>query len=169
MYYKITNKENEVFKNLQALRAKELKIEEDNIQAIKEKTGHDFKQFVGHSGQQNFGRVTVYKGFQFINPLLIDLTIWKHSSDFPSEFFFPNKRTKKGREMSDFLSNGLKSSWYAKVYTALGIKKQFGKFVLPYVHCTKDTVILFIDDKYDLTDPNIIEITRNEFNYILNS
>ena len=54
MFYKITNKESELYKKLHELRSKELKIEKENDAAVKKLVGDDWDHFSGWLGQQNF-------------------------------------------------------------------------------------------------------------------
>lgn len=54
MYYKIENQNCKIYTQLHSLRTKELQMKKDNEAAIKQKTGLDFKTFLGHSGQQEF-------------------------------------------------------------------------------------------------------------------
>ena len=45
MFYKITNKESELYKKLHELRSKELKIEKENDAAVKQLVGDDWDHF----------------------------------------------------------------------------------------------------------------------------
>lgn len=78
MYYKIENKESEVYKKLYELRKKEIQFEKDNVKAIEEKTGLTWESFLGYAGQQNFNRVTQFTGFNFKEIDKIDSKIWKN-------------------------------------------------------------------------------------------
>lgn len=161
MYYKITNKECEVYKKLHELRTRELEIEEENVLAIKTKTGLDFETFLGDKGQQNFNRVTEYVGFKFTEPEKVDLKIWKIDKDNP-DIFVPNTKYKLGREMGEFLRNGLNGSKISKVFDILGITRK-PKFTFPYVEIVDDVILLFFDHNHEPNDPNIVEITKKEF------
>ena len=163
MYYKIDNKECEVYKKLHALRLKELKIEADNITAIEEKTGLKFTTFLGNSGQQNWRRVTEYDGFKFTEPDKVDPKIWKKHSEHEG-IFIPNRKTKLGREMAEFILNGLNGSRYDSVFKILKIEHG-RKFSFPYVSVVGEIIIIFLGDSTDEPkDKNIIEITKREFN-----
>jgi hypothetical protein len=163
MYYKIENKECEVYKQLHELRTKELKIEKDNISSIEEKTGLKWKNSFGHHGQQNFRRVTSYAGFEFTEPKKVDLKIWKEHKE-EKNIYVPNTRTKLGREMEEFLRNGLQGSDYRNVIKILKLD-DLRRFKFPYVETTKDgTIILFLGDDHEPKDENVIEITKREFN-----
>lgn len=161
MYYKIENKDCKVYKELYEMRTKELEISEENKKAIEEKTVLTFESFLGKSGQQNFRRVTQYSGFLFNEPEKVDLKIWKKHKDYP-DCFEPNKRTKIGREMAEFLSNGLKGSRFNKPLDILGLKAN-GRFTFPYVEIFGDIILIYLDDNMNPTDENVIEITKREF------
>jgi len=161
MYYKIENKECEVYKKLHALRMKELQIEEENLSAIKEKIKFDFQHFLGKTGQQHFCRVTKFYGFEFLEPEKVDLKIWKKDKEYPN-IFIPNTRTKLGKEMQKFLSNGLKKSDYGDVWDILELT-YLSKFTFPFVEIVGDVIILYLDDNQESKDENVIEITKKEF------
>lgn len=165
MYYKIENQECEVYKKLHELRTKELQIEADNINSIKERTGLDYETYLGHSGQQNFCRVTQYVGFKFKEPNKVNLKIWqKHKEHI--DIFVPNRKTKLGREMWDFLNNGLKSSFYRRVFEILNVPVR-GSFTFPYLEIVNDTIVIFLGQNQEPSNPNVIEITKREFNELL--
>jgi hypothetical protein len=164
MYYKIINKESEVYKKLHELRTKERQIRKDNEKAIEEKTGLKWKIFLGDNGQQNFRRVPQYNGFKFTEPDKVDLKIWKLHEEH-KEIYIPNRKTKLGREMDEFLLNGLKGSIYRKVFSILKLPSPIRRFSLPFVEIVKgDIIILFLGDDQEPKDKNVIEITLKEFN-----
>ncbi len=163
MYYKIENKESEVYKKLHELRTNEFKIERDNLKSIEEKTGGDYKNTFGHHGQQNFFRVTRLEGFQFSKPEEICLKTWKEHKDNKG-IFVPNRRTKEGKEMSEFLLNLPKSS-YIKITDILKIENE-RSFSFPFLEIKKDVLIIFLSGFSDPKDKNVIEITKKEFEEI---
>ena len=165
MYYKIVNKDSEVYQKLHEMRTKELQMEADNKQAINEKTGGlEYTQYIGHPGQQTFNRVSVYSGFQFLEPEKVDLKIWSRHKKH-NDFFVPNKRTNAGREMAKFLSNGLKGHRFKVVYQILGLEGPVGSFSFPFVEIYEDVIGLFIGDEQEQpTNENLIEITSKELN-----
>lgn len=162
MYYKITNKDCEVYKKLHDLRTQEKKIEKENIKSIEEKTGLKWKHSFGNHGQQNFRRVTSYAGFKFLEPEKVDLKVWKQHKEH-QEIFVPNVRTKLGREMQEFLWNGLEGSNYNRVIEILKLA-DLRKFSFPYVEITKDEIIIIaLGDGHEPKNPDVIEITKKEF------
>jgi hypothetical protein len=161
MYYKIENKECEVYQKLHEMRAYELKISEENKQAIKDKSGLDFESFYGHSGQQNFRRVTGYTGFKFTEPEKVDSKVWQRHKEH-NDIFIPNKKTKLGREMDEFISNGLKGSNFNTPLKILGLEHP-RRFSFPFVDIAGEIIVLFLDDQFEPKDENVIEITKREF------
>lgn len=161
MYYKIEDKKSKIYQDLLKLRNEELEIEKQNIKSIEEKAGLKWKKYLGRTGQQNFRRVTQYQGFEFINQNELDLKIWKEDNNYPG-IFVPNRRTKAGREMQEFLCNGLKGSMYSIVFEILKIDDP-RSFTFPYVEICDDIIIIFLGDKQEPTDKEIIEITKKEF------
>lgn len=161
MYYKIENKECEVYKKLHEMRTNELRMQEENSQAIKDKSGLDFETFLGNLGQQNFGRVTQYNGFQFTEPEKVDLKIWKRHKEY-NEVFIPNRKTKLGREMLEFINNGLQKSYFEEPLRILNLELP-SKFSFPFVVIEGELILLYLNDKLEPKDENIIEITKHEF------
>lgn len=169
MYYKIENKECEVYKKLHEMRTKELQWEKENRQAVEEKTGLNFQYFLGHRGQQQFNRNTSYSGFSFQDPEKVDMKVWKKHPKY-SSVFIPNTRTKEGKQMNEFLRNGLKGHSFSIVFKILGIPQSMGRFIFPYVEICGDVIVIFLgDEQPELTDPNIVEITKKEFNNLVDS
>lgn len=162
MYYKIENKECEVYKKLHEMRTNEIQWGKENEKAIEEKTGLKWDLFLGREGQQTFNRVTNYSGFVFLEPEKVDLKIWKKTKEYKGGFI-PNKKTKLGREMAQFLSNGLKGHWFNIVFDILGLEHPYGKFSFPYVEICGEIIVIFLSDNNRPEDENIIEITSKEF------
>ena len=162
MYYKIENKDCKVYQQLHELRTNELQIEKDNISAIENKTDLKWVNSFGNHGQQNFRRVTSYKGFAFNDPSKVDLKIWKQHKE-EKTVYVPNTRTKLGREMDEFLRNGLQGSNFNKVIKILDLP-DLRRFTFPFVDIASDgTIYLFLGEDHEPKDKNIIEITKREF------
>lgn len=169
MYYKIENKESVVYQKLKNLRETELQREKDNLAAIKEKTGLEWDKYLGQGdSNQSFCRAKIYSGFKFKEAEKVDPKIWKLHKEHEG-IYIPNKKTKVGREMAEFLLNGIKSGLYTDVLNILGIEHIYGKIILPYMEIVGETILLYLDDKQEPADENVIEITKKEFNQILES
>lgn len=163
MYYKIINTESEVYKKMASLLAKEKEINESNKKALAEKIPYKWDKFFGRSGQQSFGRTNEYCGFFFLEPEKVDNRIWRQGEN---GMFFPNRKTKAGREMSDFLRNRLRSSWYQEPLEILGCNHHYRRFKFPFVEQCNDVIVLFLDNQHIPVSDDVIEITSKEFNYI---
>jgi hypothetical protein len=165
MYYKIVNKDSEVYKRLHEMRTKELQMEADNKQTINDITGLAWTKFLGHHGQQTFCRVTSYSGFEFTEPEKVNLKIWSKHKQFPG-IYFPNKRTELGRKMSKILTNGLKGSSISVAFENLGIEFPHGNFSFPFVEIINDIILVYLGENQIPTDENIVEITSKEFDLL---
>lgn len=163
MYYKIINTDCEVYKKMASLLAKEKEINENNKKALAEKIPYKWEQFFGYSGQQTFSRTNEYSGFLFLEPEKVDNKVWKQGEQ---RMFYPNRKTKAGREMSDFLRNRLEKSWYREPLKILGCDYDLRRFKFPFVEQCNDVIILFLDDQHIPVSDDVIEITSKEFNYI---
>lgn len=163
MYYKITNKESQLFRELHALRTKEREIEQANRDKINKKIKAEFTGYKGHQGQQNFWRVTQYSGFVFTYPENIDKATWREDKDNPG-LYIPNRRTKKGKEMHSFLNTGeeLQSSNFQDVLHILKLDRLM-RFSFPFLEIAEDVLILYIDAQWRPKFEDLIEITRTEF------
>lgn len=165
MYYKIENKKCKVYKELHKLRTEELQIKKDNETSIEQKTGLKFITFLGHNSQQNFRRVPQYSGFKFLQPDKVDLKVWKKDTEH-KDIYVPNRKTNLGREMNQFLLNGLRGSNYNKVFEILNIEHG-RRFTFPYVEIAGGAVIIFLGDNHEPKDKNLVEITKREFNQMI--
>lgn len=166
MYYKITNKDSKVYKQLYNLRKKEQEIEESNKKLVKELIGQDFTYFIGKAGQQNFHRVTQYSGFEFKHPEKLPPKVWVLDKQYGDKGgYVPNRRTKAGREMLEKLRT-LPHSSIIDVFRILKCELS-GRFAFPYVEiCKDDVIVLYMSERYDdvlSKNKDIIEITKREF------
>lgn len=164
MYYKIENKECEVYKKLHELRTKELQLDEENLKLIKNKIEHEFENALGSFSQQSFYRVKRYVGFEFLNPENVDLKVWKRHKEF-NKIFIPNRKTAKGKELASFLDQ-LETSYFERVFTILSIELNLSKIVYPFVEIVGDVLIIFLGNDQEPENPNVIEITKTEFESI---
>lgn len=164
MYYKIENKNCKVYKELRAMRENELLIEEANRKALAERISYTYENFYGYHGQQNINRVSTYIGFRFNESDKIDKSVWVPSKDDPG-IYLPNNRTKAGKEMKLFLRT-LNKGCLWEVWEILDVP-EIGCFQFPYVDIIGDIIIIYLDDKQEPKDKNVIEITKKEFYLII--
>ncbi|STD53055.1 hypothetical protein [Empedobacter falsenii] len=161
MFYKIINKDSEVFKKLFDLRTRELAIEEENLQALKDRIGLEWETFFGYPHQQNARRVSQYEGFAFTEHEKVNPKIWVKDKKH-QDIYIPNSRTKLGREMREFLWNGLQSSRYSKVFDILKLGSP-RQFAFPVVEITDNAIIIYLGEKQVPKIDDLIEITSKEF------
>lgn len=164
MYYKITDQSSEVYQKLHKLRSAELQMEKENKKAIEAKTGMTWDVYLGDPKQQHFRRVCQFYGFKFHQSEKVDTKIWKKDKKHPG-IWVPNTRTKAGREMQQFLSNGLKASPYYEVFEILRLQS-LGRFTFPFVEICDGVIILYLGDNHRPKDLSVIEITSVEFDSI---
>lgn len=165
MYYKIENADSEIFKKLYALRLKEHEINKENRELIIKEYGSDFSSYL-YNGEQKWNRCKTYKGFEFHHK--IDINGWKSCEDAP-EIYIPNKRTKNGKKIIEFL-NSLKSTSMIDLLDILDLDliSDF-PFSFPFLEIIDDILILSLDNNYNPTDVDLIEITKKEFNQLYDS
>ena len=170
MYYKLIDKESALYKKLYDMRAKELQIEKDNAERIKHRYPTWNDQFLGRKGQQNFDRVTKYRGLGFDSERDVDLREFKPSKDYKG-LYEPNRRTKKGKESKAFFDSLGRSSYSSlmNILSNEGIDNVYGRFIFPYIEISgsDDGLYCYFDDKMKLPS-DFIEITSVEFNKALN-
>lgn len=165
MFYKITNKNSEVYKNMSAFLLKENNIDEKNKILISEKIPYKFESSWGNSHQQDFIRTITYSGFKFLDTNKIDEKVWKMRDD---GYWFPNPRTKLGKEMKRFL-NTLEKTYYDDLLEIVKCNGFLSRFKFPFALQCDDVIILFLDDQLTpQPEEDIIEITRKEFMEIHN-
>lgn len=167
MFYKITNKESEIYRRLYELRKNEIRIEKENRAAVENIVGIPFKGWLGQNGQQNFERVSQYHGFSFEHPEDLPPKTWKIDKEH-KDIYIPDRRTKAGRLIVSKLNSLQKSSIF-KVFDIFNIRIE-GRFGFPFVEICSDIIVLWMSDRFDdkLRDnADIIEITSREFEKLL--
>ena len=168
MYYQITNKESKTYKALFELRTKEIQIEKDNKEAVRNMVGNDWDEFLGQNGQQNFQRCTQYTGFAFKHPDRLPAKTWKQHKEFP-DIYVPDNRTKNGKLIRKFLDE-LPHSSIIDVFRILGCELG-GRFAYPYVEiCPDESIVFYMSERYHETltkNKDIVEITSSAFEKLL--
>ena len=171
MYYKITDKNSDLYKKLHGLRTEEHKIEEENLKKVKELVGDDWDEFVGHRTQQNICRVTRYSGFKFKHPESMPPKTFKPHKEFGNKgFYVPDRRTKAGKNISDGLRD-LKQSPVFFLLEIFGVD-YIGHYHFPFVEiCKNETIVVYMDERFDKElrkFHELVEITSKEFYELLN-
>lgn len=161
MFYKIVNSESKTYQDLIELNNKEKEIEDFNKKLIDEITdGLEWDSFKGYNRQVNLGRVLHVIAFHFTEPDKVDMKKWKPLKE-NNEYYVPNKRTKVGKELATKLEQQKQSSVY-KLFDILnlGIPNQF-KF--PQFFVLDDIIVLYIDERFEIHNSDMVEITKTEF------
>lgn len=165
MYYKVVNKESEVYKKLRDQREKELAAEKRNEEKLNELLGFEFQSFYGRMGVQNLHRVNRYTAFVPVDVSLVTKAV-RLSKDY-KDGYVPNLRTKAGRELQKFLSNGMESFNFRQVLKILGCETFYGRFTIPFMMMVEDVILLYLDERNVPIQEDVIEITRTEFDGFL--
>lgn len=165
MFYKIINNNSEVYNNMADFLLKENMINENNKKRLLEKIPYKWESSWGNSSQQDFIRTITYSGFKFLNADEVDKKVWKMRDD---GYWFPNLRTKAGKEMERFL-NSVEKTHYNDLLEIVKCNYFLSRFKFPFALQCNDTIILSLDDQLTpLPEEDIIEITYKEFKEIQN-
>ena len=168
MYYKITNKDSEIYKKFHELRTHELELDKENIEAIKEICGSNWKQHTGSNSQQTLLRTRTYTGFKFHHPEKLITKAWKKHKKHQG-VLTPNRRTKFGKQLFQLLEHGLKTSNFSYIYKILDITHG-DNFTIPWMDIIKiddnEMILLYIEE--EIKNPDLIETTETEWNSIIN-
>ena len=165
MYYKVINKESEVYKRLREQREKEIAADERNTKKIEELLGFKWTSFYGKLSGQGFRRVTEYSAFVPNEGEIVTKAV-KPSADHPGAYE-PNRRTKSGKALFDFLSRGKEQFAYYDVLNILDCNEIYSRFTIPFMELIGDTILLYLDEKHIPRYEDVIEITKKEFDEIL--
>lgn len=168
MYYKITNQDCEIYKQLREIRENEIRIERENLDVVENLLGFKVGGYVGYQGQCNFSRVTLYEGFKFPDGMVPDPKLWRQMKDRPVGVYEPNRRTKGGKAIANTLNSLKRSVSPWRIWEILGIKDPIGRFTLPQMLLCGDTLVLRLDDKQEPNLPDMVEITKRECDSIMN-
>lgn len=166
MYYKVINKESEVCKKLREQREKEMAADERNKAKIEELLGFKFESFWGNKGFQNLFRVTKYTAFIPEDESKVTKSVRK--SEKYKDGYVPNRRSKAGKALSEFLSYGMESFHFRDILEILGCDELYGRFTVPFMELKDDIILLYLDNRNIPVSEDVIEITKKEFDEILN-
>lgn len=163
MYFKVINKETEAWQRIDCFMTKFQDDKKRNLEEASKFIGIEFDSYLRRKSLFNLaGTITA------ILPKDNDLSKnkdWKRNTQYP-DFFEPNKRTKRGREIAEFLGSQnspsfldqnevfeceINTSWYS-----FGIK------------CYDNSILVNAQDeaKFRILD-GMIEITYSEYNSII--
>lgn len=160
MYYKITDKDSNLYKEIRALREEERRMDEENLAAINKRIPY---KWIDARGRCQIGpfRTNICRIFIFEDSENVDPEIWEKHPDYPG-YFRPNEQTQPGKEMYRFLNEELPTIPISRLYNILGMPWS-DKWQFPFLELVVDTLLLFVDDRIVLREPCFIEITSVEF------
>ena len=163
IFYKVENKDSELFKKASEFLAVEDRLREEYKAAVEAKVPK-FKLF---RGEKSFNRIVRFVGFVFEDQENIDPKVWKTEEKDGKMLSTPNRRTKAGREMYKFLKSfDLTTDW--DVDRLLGIEKEmiFGSYFPANLFKFNDRIYILIDsqfrEEFEKNNADFIEITRGE-------
>ena len=159
IFYKITNTECDIYYKLKAQREEELKVAKENKEFLERNIPYKYERYCGYTNQ-GARRIPIAVGFYFVNPEEVDTRGWREDVKRRG-LYFPNKRTKAGRDMQALVDHQRGFSGF-KLLDMLEID-YYGEFSCPQMWVEKGVVLVALDDNHHPKDENLIEITRGEF------
>lgn len=162
-YYKVENKESDLFKRTSEFLAKEDRLQNFQKKSIIAKV----PKFDEYQGERGFNRIIRFTGFVFDNPQNVDPKVWKTKKEGGKIFFVPYLRTKAGREMDKFLNSFETTTvWDVDALLKIDNKIICGEFYPANLFKYNDCVYILLDTKYreifEKNNSDFIEITYGE-------
>ena len=168
LYYKIENKDSDLFKKANEFLAMEDKLRETQRKAIESKVPK-FSKFKWSKG---FNRIVRYIGFVFYENESIDPKVWKTKEENGEMLSTPNLRTKVGRAMDEFLRSFKRTNvWDIDRLLAIDEKTLYGSFYPADLFIFDERIYIIIDsqfrDVFEKNNTDIIEITNGEMSKVV--
>lgn len=163
LYYKVENKDSDLFKRANEFLAMEEKLREIQRNAIESKV----PKFSKCKARKGFNRIVRYIGFVFDDKESIDPKVWKTTVEDGEMLSTPNLRTKVGRAMDDFLRSFKRTDIFdLHRLLAIGEKNICGSFYFANLFEFNNRIYIIIDsqfrDVFEKNNTDIIEITNGE-------
>ena len=163
IYYKVENKDSELFKRANVFLAKEEELREIQRKTIESK----LPKFSKYKGEKGFNRILIYPGFVFDDKESIDPKVWKTKEENGEMLSTPNLRTKVGKAMNEFLRSFKGTNvWDVDRLLAIDEKSLYGRFYTANLFEFNECIYVIMDSRYrDVFEKNntdIIEITNGE-------
>ena len=163
IYYKVENKDSELFKRANVFLAKEEELREIQRKAIESKV----PKFSKYKCLKGFNRIGQYTGFVFDDKENIDPKVWKTKEENGEMISTPNLRTKVGKEMNEFLRSFKRTNvWNVDRLLAIDGKSIYGSFYPANLFRFNECIYILIDsqfrDVFEKNNTDIIEITNGE-------
>ena len=163
IYYKVENKDSELFKRVNVFLAKEEELREIQRKTIESK----LPKFSKYKCLKGFNRIGQYTGFVFDDKENIDPKVWKTKEENGEMFSTPNLRTKVGKAMNEFLrSFKVTNVWDVDRVLAIDEKSLCGRFYTANLFEFNECIYIMMDsrfrDVFEKNNTDIIEITNGE-------
>lgn len=163
IFYKVTDKDSDLYKKCSEFLQREAELRKAQKEAIEARV----PKFKKYRGTKGFNRIVTYIGFVFDEPEKLDPKVWKTELVGGERLSKPNKRTKRGKDMSHFLHSFETTNCW-DVDRLLHIEKQIlnGQFYPSDLFKHNDTIYIHLDAQYRKTfeqeNEGVIEITLGE-------
>ena len=168
LYYKVENKDSDLFKRASEFLAMEEKLREIQRKTIESKV----PKFSKYRGEKGFNRIVRYTGFVFDNKESIDPKVWKTTVENGEMLSSPNLRTNAGRAMDEFLRTFKRTDIFdLHRLLAIGEKNICGSFYNANLFEFNNRIYIIIDsqfrDVFEKNNTDIIEITNGEMTKVI--
>ena len=168
LYYKVENKDSDLFK-----RASEFLAMEEKLREIQRRTiESELPKFSKCRVEKGFNRIVRYTGFVFDDKESIDPKVWKTTVENGVMLSSPNLRTKVGRAMDEFLRSFKRTNIF-DLHRLLAIdeKNICGIFYNANLFEFNNRIYIIIDsqfrDVFEKNNTDIIEITNGEMTKVI--
>lgn len=168
LYYKVENKDSDLFKRASEFLAMEEKLREIQRETIESK----LPKFSKYRGEKGFNRIVRYTGFVFDNKESIDPKVWKTTVENGEMLSSPNLRTKFGRAMDEFLRSFKRTDvWDVDRLLFIDEKSICGTYYPADLFVFNECLYIIIDsqfrDVFEKNNTDIIEITNGEMTKVI--
>ena len=163
LYYKVENKDCDLFKRAKEFLAMEEKLREKQRKTIES----ELPKFSKYKYKKGFNRIVLYTGFVFNDEENIDPKVWKTKEENGEMLSKPNLRTKVGKAMDKFLMSFKRTNvWDVDRLLAIDGKSVYGSFYTANLFEFNECIYIIIDsrfrDVFEKNNTDIIEITNGE-------
>ena len=168
IYYKVENKDSDLYKRTNEFLAMEEKLRETQRNAIESKV----PKFSKYKCVKGFNRIVQYTGFIFDDTESIDPKVWKTKEENGVMHSTPNLRTKAGKAMGEFLKSFKRTTvWDVDRLLAIDVKSIYGSFYPANLFVFNECVYIMIDsqfrDVFEKNNTDVIEITNGEITKVV--
>ena len=168
LYYKVENKDSDLFKRANEFLAMEEKLREIQRKAVELK----LPKFSKYAVIKGFNRIVRYTGFVFDDKENIDPKVWKTKEENGEMLSTPNLRTKVGKAMNEFLCSFKRTSvWDVNSLLAINEMRIYGSFYSANLFEFNNRIYIIIDsqfrDVFEKNNTDIIEITNGEMTKVI--